>query len=191
MLNCNHNQLTSLDVSGNPKLIDLGCSQNQLTSLDLRGIPSLGFLDCRENQYAVADQSEMQNVMPGLDMSRVSNVTGGTMDNGIIAFDDNSDTITYQYQCSDTTQGEFCLTRRTGSFLVPNVGDGEILVYNSTESSCILTTASYDSRGRMLGVQFRDIPAGTFAMPVAVDKNMQAFLTDGSSTPLCETVQLP
>lgn len=48
-LQCNYNQLTSLDISANTALIQLDCSGNQLTSLDLSNNLSLTQLSCTHN----------------------------------------------------------------------------------------------------------------------------------------------
>uniref|UniRef100_UPI004048ED3F T9SS type A sorting domain-containing protein n=1 Tax=Gelidibacter sp. TaxID=2018083 RepID=UPI004048ED3F len=50
-LNCNFNQLTSLNLSANTLLTDIGCSNNQLTSLDLSNNTQLKALICRNNQF--------------------------------------------------------------------------------------------------------------------------------------------
>ena len=47
-LNCNGNQLTSLDVSVNTALINLECNDNQIDSLDLNSIP-IEYIECVNN----------------------------------------------------------------------------------------------------------------------------------------------
>ena len=54
---CSSNQLTSLDVSNNPALVNLDCSSNQLTSLDVSNNPALVDLDCAGNQLTSLDVS--------------------------------------------------------------------------------------------------------------------------------------
>ena len=49
-LNCSQNNLTSLDVGNNAALINLVCWKNQLTSLDVSNNPELKFLNCDQNQ---------------------------------------------------------------------------------------------------------------------------------------------
>ena len=49
-LYCDHNQLTSLDVSKNTKLTSLYCNYNQLTNLNVSGCTALTSLDCKYNQ---------------------------------------------------------------------------------------------------------------------------------------------
>ncbi|MEG2366271.1 MAG: leucine-rich repeat domain-containing protein, partial [Alistipes sp.] len=54
-LDCDYNQLTSLDVSKNTMLIKLYCSENQLTSLDVSKNTALIKLYCSENQLTSLD----------------------------------------------------------------------------------------------------------------------------------------
>ena len=56
-LNCQANQLTSLDISNNIALEVLYCALNQLTSLDLASNTSLTLLDCFGNQLTSLDVS--------------------------------------------------------------------------------------------------------------------------------------
>ena len=56
-LNCNFNQLTSLDVSNNTALIELNCYGNQLTSLDVSNNTALTELECGNNQLTILDVS--------------------------------------------------------------------------------------------------------------------------------------
>lgn len=44
-----HNQVTSVDLSGNPKLKRLNCADNQITTLDVSMCPALEGLDCSRN----------------------------------------------------------------------------------------------------------------------------------------------
>ncbi len=50
-LDCDNNQLTSLDVSNNTALTKLYCSDNQLTSLDVSNNTALTYLDCQNNSF--------------------------------------------------------------------------------------------------------------------------------------------
>ncbi len=58
-LQCNDNQLTSLDVSHNTALTYLNCSSNQLTSLDVSNNTGLSYLDCSYNQLTSLDVSQL------------------------------------------------------------------------------------------------------------------------------------
>ena len=51
-IQCNDNQLTSLNVSQNTALLSLYCKNNQLTSLDVSQNTALNFLECDGNKFA-------------------------------------------------------------------------------------------------------------------------------------------
>ncbi len=57
-LDCDTNQLTSLDVSKNTALTYLDCYTNQLTSLDVSKNTALDHLDCDDNQLTSLDVSK-------------------------------------------------------------------------------------------------------------------------------------
>ena len=57
-LNCDNNQLTSLDVSKNTKLVKLICSKNALTSLNTSYNPMLKKLDIYSNKITSIDVSQ-------------------------------------------------------------------------------------------------------------------------------------
>ena len=57
ILDCEGNQLTSLDASGCTALTDLGCEGNQLTSLDVSTCTALTYLHCYNNQLTSLDVS--------------------------------------------------------------------------------------------------------------------------------------
>lgn len=56
-LDCGGNHLTSLDISGNPRLESLGCYENYLDSLDASGNPRLKVLDCSRSKLEFLDVS--------------------------------------------------------------------------------------------------------------------------------------
>ena len=57
VLDVGENQLTSLDLSNNPLLVELWCNSNQLTSLDLSNNTNLIELFCSDNQLTSIDVS--------------------------------------------------------------------------------------------------------------------------------------
>ena len=57
-LNCDDNQLTSLDVSQNTALMELYCDSNQLASLDVSQNTALRDLDCKNNKLTALDVSK-------------------------------------------------------------------------------------------------------------------------------------
>ena len=62
VLRCYDNQLTSLDVSHNPALTTLSCYDNALTALDVSQNPALETLACSNNQITGIDVSNNQNL---------------------------------------------------------------------------------------------------------------------------------
>ena len=84
-LECDCNQLTSLDVSKNTALTDLRCSLNQLTSLDVSKNIALEKLYCDNNQLTSLDVSNntclnylkcSDNLLTSLDVSKNTALTG-------------------------------------------------------------------------------------------------------------------
>lgn len=57
-LDCQKNQLASLDVSNLTKLTVLTCNENQLTSLDVSSLTKLSNLNCQNNQLTTLDVSQ-------------------------------------------------------------------------------------------------------------------------------------
>ena len=62
ILHCRGNQLTTLDVSGLSSLEYLYCDDNQLTTLDVSGLSSLEYLDCNANQLTTLDVSGLSSL---------------------------------------------------------------------------------------------------------------------------------
>ena len=58
-LDCQMNNLTSLDVSENTALEELECADNKLTSLDVSRNTMLELLDCSANQFSVEALNDM------------------------------------------------------------------------------------------------------------------------------------
>ena len=91
-LNCNGNQLTSLDVHENTALEYLSCAENQLTSLDVRQNAALQSLYCYNNQLTSLDVSKNtaleelscnQNQLSSLDVSQTAVTTLDASNNKI------------------------------------------------------------------------------------------------------------
>ena len=61
-LNCENNQLTTLDVSKNTALKELNCGFNQLTTLDVSKNTALTELDCEKNQLTVLDVTKNKDL---------------------------------------------------------------------------------------------------------------------------------
>ena len=82
-LNCQENQLASLDVSNNTALTVLRCYDNQLTSLDVSHNPALTTLSCYDNALTALDVSQnpaletlacSNNQITGIDVSHNHNL---------------------------------------------------------------------------------------------------------------------
>lgn len=83
-LECERNQLTSLNLSGLPNLVTLYCADNQLTSLNFDGLTGLEYLDCGANQLTSLDVSQLtslktlycySNQLTTLDVSKLTSLT--------------------------------------------------------------------------------------------------------------------
>lgn len=83
-LQCERNQLTSLNLSGLSNLVSLSCGSNQLTSLDVSQLTSLKTLYCYSNQLTSLDVSQLTslttlkcytNQLTSLDVSKLTNLT--------------------------------------------------------------------------------------------------------------------
>ncbi len=60
-LNCDNNQLTTLNIAGCKVLSGLNCSQNRLTTLDLSAITDLTSLSCSQNYLPTQPQRVLLN----------------------------------------------------------------------------------------------------------------------------------
>ncbi len=107
-LNCSSNQLTALDVSNNTRLVNFACSGNHLTALDLSHNKELFYPYFNGNKRVVAADLPIAD-LPGFDIGKVSNVQGGSFDNGVVHFNDGSTKITYTYDTGYTDSAQFTL----------------------------------------------------------------------------------
>lgn len=113
-LNIASNRIRTLDVSNNPKLKTLYCDNNLLTALDLSGCNvSGGDLDIAVNRREVTLAAG--NVLDlsayaeeGLDVSRVTVVSGGIIREGRLYFHSNE--LTYKYDTKATNSRYASLT---------------------------------------------------------------------------------
>ena len=108
MLACPNNNLTSLDVSRNTDLSRLFCGSNQLTELNLSSNTALTELSCEAQTSSAASYwgkgqqllLDLASLVGAGNLSRVSNVTGGSYDSstGIVTLDSsNVESVTYHY----------------------------------------------------------------------------------------------
>ena len=109
-LYCDHNQLTSLDVSKNTELMGLNCDNNQLTSLDLSKNTKLDWLFCVNNQLTSLDLSKNtklgwfycnNNQLTSLDVSKNTELDTLHCDNNqLTSLDVSKNTKLYSLNCS-------------------------------------------------------------------------------------------
>ena len=129
-LHCQRTGITSLDVSNNPALEWLECSNTKITSLDLSKNPALTRVNSINNSLAwfhVGDNANLevyttastidlgtidrtfniQEAFPGIDLNRIQNISGATLDKttGIISGYADGTPITYTYDCGISKNG--------------------------------------------------------------------------------------
>ena len=129
-LYCQRTGLTSLDVSNNIALRRLDCSNTGITSLDVSKNPALTRVDSINNSLAwfyVGDNVNLevyttastvdlgtidrtfniQEAFPGIDLNRIQNISGATLDKatGIISGYADGTPITYTYDCGISKNG--------------------------------------------------------------------------------------
>lgn len=149
VLECSNNLLETLDVSANSKLHGLDCKENTLETLDVSGNIELWWLDCSGNRLTSLDVSKIKiadmgrfqaenngyeikirpnrtfdlTTLPGkFDVSKASKWNGGTVvGNTLTVDDDDTDMVTYLYDCG-TTQTDY---KCTATFTLKVVGTAE------------------------------------------------------------------
>lgn len=88
-LQCQGNELTSLDLTSNTFLIQLNCASNQLTSLDISNLQNLVNVDCSYNQLSNLNM---------VGSSAITNLRCGS--NSLTNLDLNSITALQLFDCS-------------------------------------------------------------------------------------------
>lgn len=95
------NQLTSVDVSHNEKLLELFAKKNRLLWLsDFANPEQEHDIDLAEQLYGpVAGTTlNLTKTAPGIDVTRISNVQGGTLDGDVLTATNPDGLVTYDYQ---------------------------------------------------------------------------------------------
>ncbi len=153
-LECDHNQLTSLDVSGCTALTVLYCIGNQLTSLDLSKNTALTRLDCYFNQLTSLDLSNNtaltylschDNPLISLDVSKNTALTtlncGGSPYSAALltSLDVSKNTALTDLRCYNNQIQGAGMAKLVNSLL--EVTNGKFYVYNTdgTEGNEITT----------------------------------------------------
>lgn len=101
-LHCFNNPLTSLDVEKNVSLKVLRCHNCQLTSLNVENNTMLTDLQCYGNQLNLGTVDATGFTIAGLDLGKVSNVTGGSVSGGVFVPNNGTSIITYDYDTKNS-----------------------------------------------------------------------------------------
>lgn len=105
-LNVSHNNLTQLDLSGNPALERLYCSYNQLTELNLSSTPQLQHLNCSFNRLTALNLSGLSklislncemNYLASLDLTGCTELVSMYCRNNLLPTLDMSDNSKLEY----------------------------------------------------------------------------------------------
>ena len=110
-LNCSYNELTTLDLSKNTKLIFLYCTNNNLTTLELSKNTRLQHLACSENNLTILDISNntmlffihcYSNKLASLDVSKNTELEGLSCDkNNLTTLDVSKNTKLGALACGE------------------------------------------------------------------------------------------
>ena len=124
-LYCYNTVIQTLDVSNNTDLQELYCSNTRIGSLDVSKNTALNYLDCSNTPLAwlslgtghnfyqglyipntsnidlavTSDSFDMTQAFPDIDISKVTNITGATLNGDIITGYTLGTPITYTYEC--------------------------------------------------------------------------------------------
>ena len=137
-LQCQNNQLTSLDVTQNTALTLLVCNNNQLTSLDVTQNSALTWLDCGSNQLTSMDVTQniaLRSFYCGFNQLTSLNVTQNTdlliLDyrfNQLTSIDVTQNTAMSAHHCSGNQLTSLDLTQNTAL---------NILVCDNNQLTCL------------------------------------------------------
>lgn len=101
-LNCTNNQLTSLDLSNNPKLETIYAGKNKLLAIRIPDDIE-PFCDLAEQRPAAFDLPAGENgfllsdLVPWMDADHVSQLNGAVLEDNRMQLDSPNQTITYHY----------------------------------------------------------------------------------------------
>ena len=101
-IDCPMNNLTSIDITHNPKLVGITCNDNKLTELNVSKNPQMQRLLCARNKLTQLDVSNLK------DLSYLS-CAGNTLDNLIV----NNCTALTELSCYDSELKQISLTNCT------------------------------------------------------------------------------
>ena len=163
-LYCYTNQLTSLDISKNTALTLLVCNNNRLTSLDASKNTQLSTLRCYSNAYQIAlDENrtfDLSTLPGGFDISKASNWNGGTVSGNILTVNNDTDTVTYSYDCGNRNTADFTLKCTQVAQGLGVYVNGEQFTSEKRSIACGEGTADYDPDTKTLTLNNATITNG-------------------------------
>ena len=147
-LNCNNNQLTTLDVRKNTALTDLRCYDNQLTSLDVRNNTALTSLYCGNNQLtsldvrnntALTDLECDGNQLTSLDISSNTALTDLDCDgNQLTSLDVRNNTALTDLEC-DGNQLTSLEVRNNTALTMLNCSNNQLTTLDLRDNTALTT----------------------------------------------------
>ena len=109
--NCDHNLLTSIDISSNANLYNFNCNYNQLTTIDVSNNLALAGMYCRYNQLTTIDVSNnlalmafycSYNQLSTIDISNNTNlISFNCQNNQLTTIDIFNNTNLTQFNCGE------------------------------------------------------------------------------------------
>lgn len=109
---CYWNDVSELDFSGNPKLQLVWIDGNHLTHFDLSGTsvdPEDSHLDGNAYDATGSGNTLDLSTLPGFDVSRASNWSGGTVNGTVLTMTKNE--VTYLYDCGRNIHVQFTIRK--------------------------------------------------------------------------------
>lgn len=122
---CRENKLTSLDMSGNPKLTELVCDSNELTELDLTKNSALTDLSCFDNRLPALDLSGNPNLE--------SLTCGGPYNFSSIDLSHNKELISFAYLVGGMQEIDFSQNTKLQSVWISAAPLKELDLTNNRE----------------------------------------------------------
>ncbi len=180
-LSCNSNQLTSLDVSNNSALVYIICEKNQLSFLDLSKNTELVNLFCSKNKLTSLDLSNTKvstfycspnvstiimdnnrtfdlSILPGFDVSKASNWTGGTVSGSFLTVNSDAAEVTCTYDCGRNYSGTFTFNITNEPIITNHPTDVSVPI----GSKASVSIAATDS-GQKYTWYYKDVDSSSFS----------------------------
>ena len=137
VLQCHDTDITSLDVSKNTNLDTLYYDRTAVAYCNLGDMNCTYFKPLERNTIDIdlkGNSFDITKEYPGIDVSKIKIISGGTLDGNIITFDDVNTPVVYEYDCG-TNKGQPVTLEVT---LIPNLldkGDTSISINKTLDAS--------------------------------------------------------